>query len=111
MLRPLFLILLLALTADGQAATAIRVGLNYPSTGNYKSEGLELRRGALLAIDEHDDVLHLQPHVVQRADRLHHGGARGDEIFHHQAGLAGDERALDGLLPGRGSRRGSHRGA
>lgn len=52
MLRPLLLILLLALTADGQAATAIRVGLNYPSTGNYKSEGLELRRGALLAIDD-----------------------------------------------------------
>ncbi|MGE4404213.1 ABC transporter substrate-binding protein [Pseudomonas sp.] len=35
-----------------QAAEPIRVGLNYPSTGNYKSEGLELRRGALLAIDQ-----------------------------------------------------------
>ena len=59
---------------------------------------LQSRFAALLAIDEHDDVLHLQPHVVQRADRLHHGSARGDEILHHQAGLAGDERALDGLL-------------
>ncbi|EXF45312.1 branched chain amino-acid ABC transporter substrate-binding protein [Pseudomonas sp. BAY1663] len=35
-----------------QAAEPIRIGLNYPSTGNYKSEGLELRRGALLAIDQ-----------------------------------------------------------
>lgn len=44
------LALLTALTAH--AAEPIRIGLNYPSTGNYKSEGLELSRGALLAVDE-----------------------------------------------------------
>ncbi len=51
MLRSLSFALLLLLTADSQADQTIRLGLNYPSTGNYKSEGLELRRGALLAID------------------------------------------------------------
>ena len=43
--------ILLALAATANAAQPIRLGLNYPSTGNYKSEGLELRRGALLAIE------------------------------------------------------------
>ncbi|WP_167144900.1 ABC transporter substrate-binding protein [Pseudomonas sp. OTU750018] len=33
-------------------AEPIKIGLNYPRTGNYKDEGLELRRGALLAVDE-----------------------------------------------------------
>jgi branched-chain amino acid transport system substrate-binding protein len=33
-------------------AESIKIGLNYPRTGNYKDEGLELRRGALLAVDE-----------------------------------------------------------
>jgi len=42
---------LLVLAATANAAQPIRLGLNYPSTGNYKSEGLELRRGALLAIE------------------------------------------------------------
>lgn len=45
------LLLLIALPTL-QAAEPINIGLNYPSTGNYKSEGLELRRGALLAIDQ-----------------------------------------------------------
>lgn len=47
----LFTLLLLPL-ASANAAQPIRLGLNYPSTGNYKSEGLELSRGALLAVDE-----------------------------------------------------------
>ena len=34
------------------AAQPIRLGLNYPATGNYKAEGLELSRGALLAIEQ-----------------------------------------------------------
>ena len=32
--------ILLALAATANAAQPIRLGLNYPSTGNYKSEGL-----------------------------------------------------------------------
>ena len=36
----------------GFAAESLKIGLNYPRTGNYKDEGLELRRGALLAVDE-----------------------------------------------------------
>lgn len=45
-------LLLFCVVAPLQAAEPLRLGLNYPSTGNYKSEGLELRRGALLAIDQ-----------------------------------------------------------
>ncbi|MCY1279503.1 Leucine-, isoleucine-, valine-, threonine-, and alanine-binding protein [compost metagenome] len=50
LLTPLLLTGLLALC--GPAAAAIKIGLNYPSTGNYKDEGLELRRGALLAVEQ-----------------------------------------------------------
>ncbi len=42
-------LLLFCVVAPLQAVEPLRLGLNYPSTGNYKSEGLELRRGALLA--------------------------------------------------------------
>lgn len=52
MFRTTLVIALLVLTLQSaHAAEPIRLGLNYPSTGNYKSEGLELRRGALLAVD------------------------------------------------------------
>ncbi|WP_313088241.1 ABC transporter substrate-binding protein [Pseudomonas sp.] len=52
MRRLIFCALLLTLAASAHAAVPIRIGLNYPSTGNYKSEGLELRRGALLAVEQ-----------------------------------------------------------
>lgn len=53
MFRTTLVIALLVLTLQSaHAAEPIRLGLNYPSTGNYKSEGLELRRGALLAVDQ-----------------------------------------------------------
>ncbi|MCF6782989.1 ABC transporter substrate-binding protein [Stutzerimonas stutzeri] len=53
MFRMLLYCLLLSFLATGvQASETIRIGLNAPTTGNYKSEGLELRRGALLAVDE-----------------------------------------------------------
>ena len=53
MLRHSLAIALVTLGAlNAHAAESIRIGLNYPSTGNYKSEGLELSRGALLAVDE-----------------------------------------------------------
>lgn len=52
MFRTTLVIALLVLTLQSaHAAEPIRLGLNYPSTGNYKSEGLELRRGALLSVD------------------------------------------------------------
>ncbi|MWV13638.1 ABC transporter substrate-binding protein [Pseudomonas sp. R-28-1W-6] len=38
-------------TLPAYAADSVKIGLNYPRTGNYKDEGLELRRGALLAVD------------------------------------------------------------
>lgn len=44
--------LLLAGLGNLAQAESIKIGLNYPRTGNYKDEGLELRRGALLAVDE-----------------------------------------------------------
>ncbi|MCQ4253517.1 ABC transporter substrate-binding protein [Stutzerimonas stutzeri] len=53
MLRPTLVIALALLTFTvAHAAKPIRLGLNYPSTGNYKSEGLELRRGAMLAVEQ-----------------------------------------------------------
>lgn len=53
MLRPTLVIALALLTfTAAHAAKPIRLGLNYPSTGNYKSEGLELRRGAMLAVEQ-----------------------------------------------------------
>lgn len=45
-------LLLGALLSSTTLADTIKIGLNYPRTGNYKDEGLELRRGALLAVDE-----------------------------------------------------------
>ncbi|MBC9249878.1 branched-chain amino acid ABC transporter substrate-binding protein [Pseudomonas alcaligenes] len=51
MLRPLACLLLAALCGlPAHAAPSLKIGLNYPRTGNYKDEGLELRRGALLAV-------------------------------------------------------------
>src|SRR5690606_27759695 len=45
--------LLLGILLAGPAlADSVKIGLNYPRTGNYRDEGLELRRGALLAVDE-----------------------------------------------------------
>ncbi|QIJ01158.1 ABC transporter substrate-binding protein [Stutzerimonas balearica] len=53
MLRHVLIVLLLFThSAWLLAAEPIRLGLNYPKTGNYKAEGLELRRGALLAVDQ-----------------------------------------------------------
>jgi len=53
MLRPTLVIALALLTfTAAHAAKPIHLGLNYPSTGNYKSEGLELRRGAMLAVEQ-----------------------------------------------------------
>ncbi|EWC40393.1 ABC transporter substrate-binding protein [Pseudomonas stutzeri] len=53
MFRPSLVVALLAFALQGaHAGEPIRLGLNYPGTGNYKSEGLELRRGALLAVDQ-----------------------------------------------------------
>src|SRR5690606_33801838 len=55
---------------------AIRIGLNYPSTGNYKSEGLELRRGALLAVDD----INREGGVLGRPlELLSHNSAARDE--------------------------------
>ena len=44
---------LLVLLPLGAAAAPepVRIGLTYPRTGNYKAEGLELNRGALLAVE------------------------------------------------------------
>ncbi|RJG08686.1 branched-chain amino acid ABC transporter substrate-binding protein [Pseudomonas cavernicola] len=51
--RPLLLSCLLVILPLGtaQAVEPIPIGLTYPRTGNYKAEGLELNRGALLAVD------------------------------------------------------------
>lgn len=35
-----------------QAADSIKLGLNYPTTGRYKSEGVQQAQGAAMAIDE-----------------------------------------------------------
>ena len=48
--RVLLALLLAALLGQAQAES-LKIGLNYPRTGNYKDEGLELRRGALLAVE------------------------------------------------------------
>ncbi|KAF0808725.1 extracellular ligand-binding receptor [Alcanivorax sp. S71-1-4] len=48
----LLTLLLLAASTLSTAATPIRIGLNYPSSGEYRQEGLMQRRGALMAIDE-----------------------------------------------------------
>lgn len=44
--------LLLNCLGNQLLADPIKIGLNYPRTGNYKDEGLELRRGAMLAVEE-----------------------------------------------------------
>jgi len=40
------------LVAVAQAATPIKLGLNYPHTGEYREEGLMQKRGALMAVEE-----------------------------------------------------------
>ena len=49
--RVLIALLLTGLLGQAQGES-LKIGLNYPRTGNYKDEGLELRRGALLAVEE-----------------------------------------------------------
>ena len=46
----LFCCLLLNCLGVRLLAEPIRIGLNYPHSGNYQAEGLELHRGALLAV-------------------------------------------------------------
>jgi branched-chain amino acid transport system substrate-binding protein len=48
----IFSCLLLSCLGNSALAESIKIGLNYPRTGNYKDEGLELRRGAMLAVAE-----------------------------------------------------------
>lgn len=43
--------LLLGCLGNNLQAEPIKIGLSYPRTGNYKTEGLELHRGALMAVD------------------------------------------------------------
>ncbi|MNF23435.1 Leucine-, isoleucine-, valine-, threonine-, and alanine-binding protein precursor [compost metagenome] len=43
--------LLLGCLGNSLQAEPIKIGLSYPRTGNYKTEGLELHRGALMAVD------------------------------------------------------------
>ena len=54
MLKPSgFLLLpLLALSLIAEAVEPIKLGLNYPSTGRYKEQGIAQARGALMAIEE-----------------------------------------------------------
>ncbi|HBY47973.1 MAG TPA: branched-chain amino acid ABC transporter substrate-binding protein, partial [Alcanivorax sp.] len=40
------------LASAAHAATPVKLGLNYPHTGEYSEEGLMQKRGALMAIDE-----------------------------------------------------------
>jgi len=40
------------LASVAHAATPVKLGLNYPHTGEYSEEGLMQKRGALMAIDE-----------------------------------------------------------
>ncbi|MDO6680815.1 ABC transporter substrate-binding protein [Oceanobacter sp. 5_MG-2023] len=48
-----FVLTALALSAlTAQAADSIKLGLNYPSTGPYKEQGIAQARGALLAVEE-----------------------------------------------------------
>ncbi|MGQ7957289.1 ABC transporter substrate-binding protein [Pseudomonas sp. SP16.1] len=49
--RVLIALLLTGLLGQAQGES-LKIGLNYPRTGNYKDEGLELRRGALLAVEQ-----------------------------------------------------------
>lgn len=45
-----FCCLLLNCLGNSLLAEPIKIGLSYPRTGNYKAEGLELHRGALMAV-------------------------------------------------------------
>lgn len=45
----------LALSAGHAIADSIKLGLNYPSTGRYKEQGIAQANGALLAVDEIND--------------------------------------------------------
>jgi len=47
-----FLIALAATSLSAHASNAIKLGLNYPSTGPYKEQGIAQARGALMAIEE-----------------------------------------------------------
>ena len=46
----LFCCMLFNCLGNGLLAEPIKIGLSYPRTGNYKAEGLELHRGALMAV-------------------------------------------------------------
>jgi ABC-type branched-subunit amino acid transport system substrate-binding protein len=52
MFRCVVFIALALSTLASHAADPIRLGLNYPSTGRYKEQGIAQARGALMAIEE-----------------------------------------------------------
>jgi len=52
MLKNLLALLLMCLPLHLMAADTIKLGLNYPSTGRYKEQGIAQARGALMAVEE-----------------------------------------------------------
>jgi hypothetical protein len=55
----------------------------------------EPRTPALLAVDQHDQVLHHEAGRLERLDRLELRRAVGDDVVDHHDALAGVKRALD----------------
>ncbi|MBM95815.1 MAG: branched-chain amino acid ABC transporter substrate-binding protein [Oceanospirillaceae bacterium] len=52
MLKNWFAFLLVCLPLQVLAADTIKLGLNYPSTGRYKEQGIAQARGALMAVEQ-----------------------------------------------------------
>lgn len=110
MLRLIFCSLLLTVATITDANQTIRIGLNYPSTGNYKSEGLELRRGALLAvadINREGGVLGMPLELVSRnsAARLEKASANIDRFAAQGVVMSfGGATSEEALVAGRRAR-------
>lgn len=68
----------------------IKIGLNYPRTGNYKAEGLELMQGAMLAVEQINQTGGVLGQPLQllsknSASRAEKAQRNVDELFHQDA--------------------------
>lgn len=88
----------------------IKIGLNFPRTGNYKAEGLELRQGSMLAIEQinhNGGVLGRPLQLLSKnsASRAEKAQRNVDEFFHSEAKMIfGGATSEEAIAAGRRAR-------
>lgn len=93
MAKMLFGLLVAACLASlAQAAPAVKVGLNYPFSGEYSQEGLMQKRGALMAVEEINAAGGVRGHPLELVER--DTGSQADRARDNVDALAAEGVAM-----------------